>query len=119
MRLPLLCGYPVALKYKNYSKVFIRSNRNVLFKTLLKINRRTQFVPYITLFVCFFNLSRFPSLFPLLKPDFVAKELVNGMLRDEGYVILPKTMTLTMMLQWWVVLFNLLFLQILLSLILR
>lgn len=43
--------------------------------------------------------QRFPSLFPLLKPDFVAKELVNGMLRDEGYVILPKTMTLTMMLQ--------------------
>lgn len=35
--------------------------------------------------------SRFPSLFPTLQPDFVAKEVVAGTLRNEPIVILPRS----------------------------
>ena len=33
---------------------------------------------------------RFPSLYPTLEPDFVAKEVVSGMLRDEPVVMIPR-----------------------------
>lgn len=35
--------------------------------------------------------TRFPSLFPTLQPDFVAKEVVAGTLRNEPIVILPRS----------------------------
>ncbi|XP_074606883.1 17-beta-hydroxysteroid dehydrogenase 13-like isoform X1 [Acropora palmata] len=35
--------------------------------------------------------SRFPSVFSTLEPDFVAKEVVAGTLRDEESIILPRT----------------------------
>ena len=35
--------------------------------------------------------SRFPSLFPTLEPDFVAKEIVAGTLRDEPIIIIPRS----------------------------
>lgn len=34
--------------------------------------------------------SRFPSLYPTLEPDYVAKEVVAGTLRDEPIVLIPR-----------------------------
>lgn len=34
---------------------------------------------------------RFPSLFPTLEPEFVAKEIVAGTLRDEPIIIIPRS----------------------------
>ena len=34
---------------------------------------------------------RFPSLYPTLEPDYVAKETVAGTLRDQPVVMIPRT----------------------------
>ncbi len=40
------------------------------------------------------HIFRVPSAFPLLKPEFVASELVDGMLRNKSMLLLPKSMTI-------------------------
>ena len=37
---------------------------------------------------------RFPSLYPTLQADYVAKEVVAGTLRDQPFVIIPRTAVL-------------------------
>ncbi|XP_028405938.1 17-beta-hydroxysteroid dehydrogenase 13-like [Dendronephthya gigantea] len=37
--------------------------------------------------------ARFPSMFPLLEPEYVAKEMVDGMLRDKFMIVLPRSLS--------------------------
>ena len=45
------------------------------------------------------NSYRFPSAFPTLTPEYVASELVDGMLRNKTKIVLPKTLTASLALE--------------------
>ena len=46
-----------------------------------------------------FASYRFPSVFSTLEPEFDAKEVVAGTLRDEESIILPRTAALHFLLE--------------------
>ncbi|CAB4010276.1 Hypothetical predicted protein, partial [Paramuricea clavata] len=43
--------------------------------------------------------SRFPSMFPILKAEVVARELVDGMLRNKSVILVPKALRINVALQ--------------------
>lgn len=40
----------------------------------------------------FFAFTRWPRLMPILKPEFVAKKIINAVLTDQVFLLLPKSM---------------------------
>ena len=52
---------------------------------------------------CFLKLStiscRLPSVFPVLEPEYVGKELVDGMLRNKSLIVLPKSLAVNQLLE--------------------
>ena len=72
-------------------EIIVRGSGTIIFFT------RVNFwvIPYVhgNCIICMFcfAFSRFPSVFSTLEPDFVAKEVVAGTLRNEESIILPRT----------------------------